>query len=86
MIVTVIIFTIQIISYTHDFLSFKSHFEIKIQNHIYDSMRLPSFRLCFDTTSVSKFGINEERMKFNISRFRFILIIARKKIQRKTIH
>ncbi len=68
MIVTVIIVTIQIISYTHDFLSFKSHFEIKIQKPIYDSMRLPSFRLCFNTASVSKFRIMKERMKYNISR------------------
>ncbi len=68
MIVTVIILTIQIISYTHDFLSFKSHFEIKIQNPIYDSMRLPSFRLCFNSASVSRFQIIEERMKYNISR------------------
>jgi hypothetical protein len=68
MIVTVIILTIQIISHTHDFLSFESHFEIKIQNPIYDSMRLPSFRLCFNTTSVSKFQIIKERMKYNISR------------------
>jgi hypothetical protein len=68
MIVTVIIFTIQIISYTHDFLSFGSHFEIKIQNPIYDVMRLPSFRLCFNNASVSKFQIIKERMKYNISR------------------
>jgi hypothetical protein len=68
MIVTVIILTIQVISYTHDFLSFESHFEIKIQNPIYDLMRLPSFRLCFNTTSVSKFRIIKERMKYNISR------------------
>jgi hypothetical protein len=45
MIVTVIILTIQVISYTHDFLSFESHYEIKIQNPIYDSMRLPSFKI-----------------------------------------
>jgi hypothetical protein len=31
-------------------------------------MRLPSFRLCFNNASVSKFQIIEERMKFNISR------------------
>ena len=68
MILTVIFLTIRIISYTHDFLSFESHFEIKIQNPIYDSMRLPSFRLCFNTTSISKFRIIEERMKYNISR------------------
>src|SRR5208282_1830321 len=67
MIVTVIILTIQIISYTHDFLLFKSHFEIKIQNPIYDSMRLPSIRLCFNRTSVSQFLINKERMKYNIT-------------------
>jgi hypothetical protein len=67
MIVTVIILTIQIISHTHDFLSFESHFEIKIQNPIYDSMRLPSFKLCFNNTSVSKFRIIEERVKYNIS-------------------
>jgi hypothetical protein len=30
-------------------------------------MRLPSFRLCFDSASVSKFQINKERMKYNIS-------------------
>ncbi len=29
---------------------------------------MPSFRLCFDTTSVSKFRISKERMKYNISR------------------
>src|SRR5579871_6730117 len=68
MIVTVIILTIRIISYTHDFLSFESHFEIKINNPIYDSMRLPSFRLCFNNVSVSKFRIMKERMKYNISR------------------
>jgi hypothetical protein len=68
MTVTVIIFTIQIISHTHDFLSFGSHFEIKIQNPIYDSMRLPSFRLCFNEESVSKSRIIKERMNYNISR------------------
>jgi hypothetical protein len=68
MIITVIILTIQIISNTQDFLSFKSHLEIKIQNPIYDSMRLPSFKLCFDTSSVSKRQIIKERMKYNISR------------------
>jgi hypothetical protein len=31
-------------------------------------MRLPSFRLCLNTTSVSKFQIIKERMKYNISR------------------
>jgi hypothetical protein len=31
-------------------------------------MRLPSFRLCFNTTSVSKFRIIKERMEYNISR------------------
>jgi hypothetical protein len=67
MIVTVIILTIQIILYTKDFLSFESHFEIKIQYPIYDSMRLPSFRLCFNAASVSKFQIIKERMKYNIS-------------------
>jgi hypothetical protein len=30
-------------------------------------MRLPSFRICFNTASVSKFRINKERMKYNIS-------------------
>jgi hypothetical protein len=30
-------------------------------------MRLPSFRICFNTASVSKFQIYEERMKYNIS-------------------
>jgi hypothetical protein len=30
-------------------------------------MRLPSFRLCFNNASVSKFQIIEERMKYNIS-------------------
>jgi hypothetical protein len=30
-------------------------------------MRLPSFRLCFNTTSVSKYRIIKERMKYNIS-------------------
>jgi hypothetical protein len=30
-------------------------------------MRLPSFRLCFNTTSVSKFQIIKERMNYNIS-------------------
>ncbi len=68
MIVMVIILTTQIISYTHDFLSFESHFQIKIQNPIYDSMRLPSFRLCFNNASLSKFRIMKERMKYNISR------------------
>jgi hypothetical protein len=68
MIVTVIILTIQIISYTHDFLSFESHFEIEIQNPIYDSMHLSSFSLCLNSASVSKFRINKERMKYNISR------------------
>src|SRR5271165_4271790 len=67
MIVMVIIVTTQIISYTQDLFSFKSHFEIKIQNPVYDSMRLPSFRLCFNNASVSKFRIMKERMKFNIS-------------------
>src|SRR5579862_5559266 len=67
MIVTVIILTIQIISQTHNFFSFESHYEIKIQNPIYDSMRLPSFKICFNTASVSKFRINKERMKYNIS-------------------
>ncbi len=55
------------ISYTHDFHSFKSHFEIKIQNPIYDAMRLPSFRLCLNPSSVSKFRIIKEKMKYNIS-------------------
>jgi hypothetical protein len=68
MIITVIILTIQIISKTHDFLSFKNHLEIKIQNPIYDSMRLPSLKLCFNKESVSKFRINKERIKYNISR------------------
>jgi hypothetical protein len=68
MIVTFIILTIQIISYTHNFLSFKSHFEIKIQNPIYDSIRLPSFKLCFNTASVSNSLIIKERMKYNMSR------------------
>ncbi len=67
MIVTVIIPSIQIISYTQDFLSFESHFEIKVQNPIYESMRLPSFRLCLNTASVSKFRIIKERMEYNIS-------------------
>jgi hypothetical protein len=67
-IVTIIIATIQIISYTHDFLSFESHFEIKIQNPIYDSIRLPSFRHCLNAVSFSKFRINQERIKYNISR------------------
>ena len=31
-------------------------------------MRLPSFKLCFKGASVSKFRINRERMKNNISR------------------
>jgi hypothetical protein len=31
-------------------------------------MRLPSLRLCFNTASISKFRINKERMKYNISR------------------
>jgi hypothetical protein len=30
-------------------------------------MRLPSFRLCFNNASVSKFRITKERMKYNIS-------------------
>ncbi len=67
MIVMVIIFTIQVISFTHDFVSYRSHFEIKIQNPVYDLMRLPSFRLYFNTTSVSKIQIIKERMKYNIS-------------------
>src|SRR5208282_912238 len=85
MIVTVIILTIQIISYTHDFLSFKSHFEIKIQNPIYDSMRLPSFRLCFNNISVSKSRINKERMKYNISRDfdLYSLLLDRRKFNAK---
>ncbi len=63
-----IILTIRIISYTHDFLSFESHFEIKIQNPIYNSIRLPTFSICFDDVSVSKYRINKEIMKHNISR------------------
>jgi hypothetical protein len=67
MIVTVIILTMQIILFTKNFLSYESHFEIKIKNPIYDSISLPSFRLCFNNASVPKFQIIEERMKYNIS-------------------
>jgi hypothetical protein len=66
MIVTVIILTIQIILHTHDFLSFKSHFEIKIHNPVYDSMRLPSFKLCFNALTVSKLTINREKRENTI--------------------
>jgi antibiotic biosynthesis monooxygenase (ABM) superfamily enzyme len=85
MIVSAIILTIQIISYTQDFLLFKSHFEIKIQNPIYDSIRLPSFRLCFKGRQVSKFRINKERMKYNISRDfdLYSLLLDRRKFNSK---
>ena len=85
MIVMVIIFTLQIISFTHDFVSFGSHFEIKIQNPIYDSMRLPSFKLCFNNASVSKLRIIKERMKYNISRDfdLYSLLLDRRKFNAK---
>ncbi len=87
MIATAIILTIQIISYTHDFLSFKSHFEIKIQNPIHNSMRLPSFRLCFNNASVSKFRINKKRMKYSISRDfdLYSLLLDRRKFNEKEL-
>jgi hypothetical protein len=53
------------ISYTKDFLSFESHFEIKIQNPVYESMRLPLFRLCFESLFISQLEINNERIKYN---------------------
>jgi hypothetical protein len=85
MIVMVVIFTIQIISFTHNFLLFKSHFEIKIQNPLYDSMRLPSLRFCLNTTSISKFRIVKERMKYNISRDfdLYSLLLDRRKFDEK---
>jgi hypothetical protein len=48
-------------------------------------MRLPSFRLCFNTTSVSKFRINKERMKYNISRDfdLYSLLLDRRKFNEK---
>jgi hypothetical protein len=66
-IVTAIVLTIQIISYTKDFLTFESHFEIKIQDPLYESMRLPSFRLCFNEINISSSEINEQKIKLNKS-------------------
>jgi hypothetical protein len=48
-------------------------------------MRLPSFRLCFESASVSKFQINKERMKYNISRDfdLYSLLLDRRKFNAK---
>jgi hypothetical protein len=48
-------------------------------------MRLPSFRLCFESASVSKFRIKKERMKYNISRYfhLYSLLLDRRKFNAK---
>jgi hypothetical protein len=48
-------------------------------------MRLPSFRLCFNTASVSKFRINKTRIKYNISQDfdLYSLLLDRRKFNEK---
>ena len=64
MIITAVIFITQIISNTNDFLRFESHVEIRMKNSIYETFRMPSFRLCFHSSLI--YNHNESKQYMNL--------------------
>ncbi len=69
---TFILFLIQSISITKDFLSFDSHLEVKIEDPVFESIRMPSFNLCHYKPVMSETQLNDEINKWNKTEYSFL--------------